>query len=78
MNLEAKYYHRDWLPYWMPNASVSRCNICKTEFTLFNRKHHCRKCGKIFCKKCWGKYIYVRAYHKRGPVCDVCYGTVDY
>ena len=54
-------FNYDWLPYWQPNNSSTKCeNLdCETQFGLFNRKHHCRKCGKIFCDKCWGKLMYV-------------------
>ena len=37
---------------WIPDSSVSACYKCKSDFTLINRKHHCRNCGKIFCSKC--------------------------
>jgi SH3 domain-containing YSC84-like protein 1 len=28
------------------------CSSCASEFHPFNRKHHCRLCGHIFCGKC--------------------------
>lgn len=71
MNLES--YNSDWLPYWKPDTSTPKCNACDDIFSLFNRKHHCRKCGKIFCFKCWGKLSYVKAYNKEVPVCHECY-----
>ncbi len=37
---------------WMPDATSSKCLICRTNFTLFNRRHHCRKCGRLVCAKC--------------------------
>ena len=33
---------------WIPNEKISKCFNCKTEFTTWNRKHHCRSCGRIF------------------------------
>jgi growth factor-regulated tyrosine kinase substrate len=33
------------------------CERCRTLFTISNRKHHCRNCGKTFCKKCADRYI---------------------
>uniref|UniRef100_A0A0K0DED6 Hepatocyte growth factor-regulated tyrosine kinase substrate n=1 Tax=Angiostrongylus cantonensis TaxID=6313 RepID=A0A0K0DED6_ANGCA len=30
---------------------------CRSEFSLFNRKHHCRACGQIFCDRCSTKEI---------------------
>jgi hypothetical protein len=29
---------------------VSQCFKCKRGFDLFNRRHHCRSCGRIFCR----------------------------
>ncbi|KAL9304222.1 hypothetical protein ACSQ67_021485 [Phaseolus vulgaris] len=38
--------------FWMPDQSCRVCYECDSQFTLFNRKHHCRLCGRIFCNKC--------------------------
>ncbi|XP_044260545.1 myotubularin-related protein 3 isoform X1 [Tribolium madens] len=37
---------------WVPDHAVSRCTGCQTEFWVGKRKHHCRKCGRIFCASC--------------------------
>ncbi len=37
---------------WIPDLNVDKCCKCKCTFHLFNRKHHCRFCGKIFCSSC--------------------------
>lgn len=37
---------------WIDDNSVSSCHNCKDDFSLFNRRHHCRLCGKIFCYQC--------------------------
>jgi len=31
---------------------VIECPVCRSEFSLFTRKHHCRLCGLIFCDSC--------------------------
>jgi len=39
-------------PTWTPDDEVNECHRCGTAFTMLNRKHHCRACGKIFCGDC--------------------------
>ena len=33
---------------WIPNEKITNCFKCRSEFSLLNRKHHCRSCGRIF------------------------------
>ena len=40
------------LPRWQPDAEVSKCPICGTQFSFWYRKHHCRKCGRVVCAGC--------------------------
>ncbi|KAK9706573.1 hypothetical protein RND81_07G136000 [Saponaria officinalis] len=35
---------------WVVDAS--HCQSCSSQFTFLNRKHHCRRCGGIFCNTC--------------------------
>ena len=42
---------------WVDNNIVKNCYKCKTEFSLYIRKHHCRICGNIFCYKCSDNFI---------------------
>ena len=38
---------------WKRDIDVSHCVGCRKEFTtLTRRKHHCRRCGDIFCGDC--------------------------
>ncbi|KAK6118735.1 hypothetical protein DH2020_047540 [Rehmannia glutinosa] len=43
--------------FWMPDESCRVCYECDSQFTLFNRRHHCRLCGRIFCAKCTSNWI---------------------
>ncbi|XP_075523297.1 1-phosphatidylinositol-3-phosphate 5-kinase FAB1B-like isoform X1 [Primulina tabacum] len=43
--------------FWMPDQSCRVCYECDTQFTLLNRRHHCRICGRIFCGKCTSNWV---------------------
>ena len=32
--------------YWMDDQNAKECYDCKSVFTTWRRKHHCRICGK--------------------------------
>ncbi|KAH8657521.1 FYVE zinc finger-domain-containing protein [Tricladium varicosporioides] len=40
------------VPRWQPDIEVTICPICRTQFSFFVRKHHCRKCGRVVCSQC--------------------------
>ena len=39
---------------WKADAESSVCDApsCDVAFNLFNRRHHCRACGGVFCAGC--------------------------
>jgi hypothetical protein len=37
---------------WQPSESVTSCSFCSAPFTVFFRKHHCRRCGFVVCDNC--------------------------
>jgi hypothetical protein len=39
-------------PRWVPDSERPRCHVCKVQFTLTLRRHHCRACGEVFCDNC--------------------------
>ena len=43
-------------PEWHPDNSNKTCELCENGFTFFNRRHHCRNCGRVVCGKCLIKY----------------------
>jgi exonuclease VII small subunit len=40
------------LGVWIPDEAVRQCNRCQMAFGIMRRKHHCRRCGHVFCDKC--------------------------
>ncbi|XP_029457256.1 rabenosyn-5 isoform X2 [Rhinatrema bivittatum] len=37
---------------WVSDQDVPFCPDCGNKFSMRNRRHHCRLCGSIMCKKC--------------------------
>ncbi|KAI0286433.1 FYVE zinc finger-domain-containing protein [Russula brevipes] len=39
---------------WKQDIDAPYCDtfVCRKPFTLVDRRHHCRKCGGIFCRAC--------------------------
>ncbi|KAM7536419.1 hypothetical protein Aperf_G00000082485 [Anoplocephala perfoliata] len=55
------------------------CYRCKTAFTTFRRKHHCRNCGNVFCGDCTTGRAGIPKYgiEKEVRVCDVCLNELN-
>ena len=59
---------------WVSDKKVKKCmmNDCESSFTLTNRRHHCRNCGKCICGKC-SKEKAILNMEKPERVCSMCY-----
>ncbi|KAH8093595.1 hypothetical protein JL720_4739 [Aureococcus anophagefferens] len=44
-------------PVWTVDGHGDDCSLCGKLFTLFDRKHHCRKCGRLVCHACSGEKL---------------------
>jgi hypothetical protein len=51
---------------WTPDENVQQCGGCLAGFSLVKRRHHCRRCGGIFCDACT---------KNRSVLLDAGYGT---
>ncbi|KAL4333191.1 hypothetical protein GQ457_07G045520 [Hibiscus cannabinus] len=67
--------------FWMPDQCCRVCYECDSQFTVFNRRHHCRLCGRVFCANCTTNLIFVpsdepsagREDSERIRVCNYCF-----
>lgn len=67
--------------HWKDDSLSSTCDspLCARSFTLFERRHHCRKCGQIFCAAHTSNYVRLDQdceYHPQGTLsrtCDSCF-----
>lgn len=41
---------------WKSDEESQNCDRCNEKFTFLSRRHHCRCCGNIFCKKCTANF----------------------
>ncbi|KAK4772048.1 hypothetical protein SAY86_013823 [Trapa natans] len=83
---------RSWIPwrsessnvsrdFWMPDHSCRVCYECDIQFTFLNRRHHCRRCGRVFCGRCTSNSIPVLCADPRTSweewerirVCNYCF-----
>ncbi|KAI4466940.1 pleckstrin y domain-containing family f member 2-related [Holotrichia oblita] len=64
---------------WVPDGEASVCMHCKeTQFTLINRRHHCRKCGAVVCGPCSNKrFVLPNQSAKPLRVCTHCYDLLS-
>lgn len=48
---------------WVPNDKARACSCCKVVmFSMFNRRHHCRRCGRVVCASCSSQRMRVCGY----------------
>lgn len=79
------------VPEWQPDEATKECFLCRSTFTFFTRRHHCRKCGRVVCASCSDQNIkyfpntlVVHAYsvplkcneHQTYRTCDECVAEV--
>lgn len=65
--------------HWVKDEAVTTCSIptCNKTFNFFERRHHCRKCGGIFCKEHTSHSLYINRMAQfttggRGTLSKVC------
>ena len=69
--------HTDGSPVWSADRDNTGCSLCEQRFSLFVRRHHCRRCGACVCVQC-APAVNTRPIHEwklKTPVrhCKKCY-----
>ena len=63
--------------HWKPDTNATLCDdpICPKRFGLWERRHHCRHCGNVFC----GEHSQLQVpldqdaeFHPEGELCRAC------
>lgn len=37
--------------HWLKDEGADSCVGCGVRFNLYERRHHCRNCGQVFCSR---------------------------
>lgn len=76
---------------WQNDDDVTACHLCDSPYSFLNRRHHCRKCGKVVCSSCSNQEITylpnTQVVHANGPplrcspnqryrTCDTCVAEI--
>lgn len=70
--------------HWVPDSMRDNCKKCHIQFSLWERKHHCRHCGEIFCHRNLQRKLFLNSDAQftdqkylgkkfLSKVCDLCY-----
>ncbi|GMS95762.1 hypothetical protein PENTCL1PPCAC_17937, partial [Pristionchus entomophagus] len=61
--------------HWIQDLARQRCTQCQHNFSIADRKHHCRNCGQIFCGKCsrFESHITHMKISRPVRVCQACF-----
>ncbi|KAK6096423.1 hypothetical protein MT418_003258 [Batrachochytrium dendrobatidis] len=53
---------------WIKDSEASRCSNCSVNFTFTIRRHHCRRCGLVYCDQCSSRRVMI-------PTCMLTHTT---
>ncbi|KAF7272906.1 hypothetical protein GWI33_014343 [Rhynchophorus ferrugineus] len=64
--------------HWLKDEGAENCANCAVKFTLYERRHHCRNCGQVFCSRCsrFESEISRLRILKPVRVCQTCYAAL--
>jgi len=64
---------------WKSLRTAVSCS-CAMPFEQHNQKHHCWRCGSIFCVRCIDRYVHLAGHDssRQSPICKACYKDLKY
>ncbi|XP_066149954.1 WD repeat and FYVE domain-containing protein 3 [Euwallacea fornicatus] len=64
--------------HWLKDEGAENCASCSVRFTIYERRHHCRNCGQVFCSRCsrFESEISRLRILKPVRVCQTCYAAL--
>ncbi|XP_019753468.2 WD repeat and FYVE domain-containing protein 3 isoform X1 [Dendroctonus ponderosae] len=64
--------------HWLKDEGAENCASCSVRFTIYERRHHCRNCGQVFCSRCsrFESEISRLRILKPVRVCQTCYASL--
>jgi len=67
---------KELAPVGVPDNDAKQCMRCEKNFSIINRRHHCRNCGLVICSSC-SSHKYLTNYDKNVRVCAICNQELD-
>ncbi|VDP11809.1 unnamed protein product [Onchocerca flexuosa] len=59
---------------WVPDGDATKCMACqRTQFSVIQRRHHCRACGNVVCSTCSSHSYRIPVSKRPVRVCDSCF-----
>ncbi|CAG9764999.1 unnamed protein product [Ceutorhynchus assimilis] len=64
--------------HWLKDEGAETCANCNVKFNIYERRHHCRNCGQVFCSRCsrFESEISRLRILKPVRVCQNCYASL--
>lgn len=75
--MDQELFYHDLNTRWQPDEEATHCRACGKGFKTTRRRHHCRKCGFVYCSKCSNFKTKVQsdsiAFDHEVRVCQSCF-----
>uniref|UniRef100_A0A182JUU1 FYVE-type domain-containing protein n=1 Tax=Anopheles christyi TaxID=43041 RepID=A0A182JUU1_9DIPT len=64
---------------WVKDEDALHCMCCRRTFSMLNRRHHCRRCGRVVCHSCSKRKLRLQSFYEDVAVrvCDDCWRILE-